>query len=121
MKKTLFVLSVALFTTQLMAMETPSLKCFGTEPFWGITTKDSTLSLDNFGENAEKFTINSVTAAVGTQEGWATLITAKNEKSSISLIAKKESCNDGMSDEEYTYSAYVQTGDALLIGCCNDN
>lgn len=121
MKKSLIVLTVALFSAQLMAMETPTLKCFGTEPFWGVTTKASTLTLDHFGEKAETFNITGVSAAAGTQEGWATLVTAANAKSSLNLIVKKESCNDGMSDEDYRYSAYVQTGDLLLVGCCNDN
>jgi uncharacterized membrane protein len=121
MKKLTLILLATLCSTQLMALETPKLACAGTEPFWGITTEAKSLSLDNYGDEVAKYEITDVSAAVGTQEGWTTLISAQNKAEKLSLIVKKEECNDGMSETVYKYSASVVTGGSLLIGCCNDN
>lgn len=120
MKKATILLAT-LFSAQLMAMETPNLSCFGTEPFWDLQTKESTLSWDNFGDVPTRFQITSVSPAHGTGLGWTTLITAEKEGEKISLITRKEECNDGMSDNIYQYSAYVQTANGLFVGCCNEN
>lgn len=117
----LILASLLVTSTQLMAIEAPKLACFGTEPFWGITTEAKSLTLDNFGDESLKYDITDVSPAVGTQEGWTTLITAQKGTERLNLIVKKEECNDGMSDAVYKYSASVVTGGSLLIGCCNDN
>lgn len=122
MKKALLPLFfMTLFSTHLMAMDTPSLKCNGTEPFWSATAKGTALSLSSPGEKVKTYKIKSTKPAQGTSDGWTTLITAENLKGKIALITRKEECNDGMSDEVYAYSAYVQVGSELLVGCCKDN
>lgn len=120
MKKATILLAT-LFSAQLMAMDTPNLSCFGTEPFWDLRTSQSILSWNIFDDNPTHYKITSVAPAHGTGEGWTTLITAEKNGQKVSLITRKEECNDGMSDNIYKYSAYVQTENGLFVGCCNEN
>ncbi len=105
-----------LFAT--LSVNAKSLNCGGTEPFW-----DAKINLENGlvkisdPSNAKGSTIKTkISPAAGTSVEYA--FVAKGKYTSLAVVSN-ESCNDGMSDEKYSYSV-IMTGYSAepLVGCC---
>jgi uncharacterized membrane protein len=96
--------------------------CHGTEPFWTIKIADAGITLSSpFDEDLE-MPGSSAIAPVGMNPEFAMVFQTQNPKTgapvAISLV--QGLCNDGMSETEYAYSALIEQGDTLLVGCCDE-
>lgn len=88
------------------------LVCFGTEPFWSLSFEANGKAIYSDPENAET---DYTTASVNRAGQGAGI--AFGEKGAASITA--ESCNDGMSDNQFAYSVRVTMPDGrVLQGCC---
>ena len=122
--KTLLVIALLLpLSTIVHASDVPALQCAGTEPFWGVTTdQKGFLSFsDPASEDGGKkfYSKTTVQNAAGVVEGYAFQITATDMKNNtLKLDVVKDDCNDGMSDEVYSYNALVEVNGSLFVGCC---
>ncbi|MFA6238377.1 MAG: hypothetical protein WC635_13675 [Bacteriovorax sp.] len=118
------LLALALFTSlsSLATASTPTLQCFGTEPFWGVSTNSKGLvTYDSPMTDGKRLYKNAkVLNAAGTADGYAFQVEARDAaENSIKISVVKTQCNDGMSDSIYTYTALVEVDESLLLGCCN--
>ncbi|MBC7427920.1 MAG: hypothetical protein H7336_04855 [Bacteriovorax sp.] len=98
-------------------MAASDFSCGGTEPFWDLTIKGSTVTYNAFlaDESIKVEKIISRTQAAGTQEDTAVVI--KSETLTSTILAGE--CNDGMSDNIYSHRIVLTSGDSVLTGCCN--
>lgn len=126
MKKTLGFIIIAVCITTIFgecsaASKIPELTCFGTEPFWSINADSRSLIYENLGdEKLRIFSDVKIKNSLGSAENYAFQVTAEDEDNDIlKLNVLKVSCNDGMSDETYTYTSMVEVEGELLTGCCN--
>lgn len=94
------------------------LQCSGTEPFWAITLRPGTIDADlNFLDRSYKRPIAGVSAAMNHNDIW--IVKSPSGRTAISLIVRKESCSDGMSDRDYPFSAVALVpGADIIAGCC---
>ena len=88
------------------------LRAIGTEPFWNLQVKGTTLVLTRPDEPALTAT-GAVLAASSGKATWTA------EKATPPVVATLEAgtCSDGMSDRVYPYKAEVKVGDLVLKGC----
>jgi uncharacterized membrane protein len=122
MKTLLTIALVSVFSSLVSASTVPQVQCFGTEPFWGITTDSKGfLSINGPLSDSKKFYSKTVLKnAEGTTADFAFQIEAEDQARSIlKLNIVKADCNDGMSDDIYPYTALVDVEGKILFGCCN--
>lgn len=122
MKNLLIFALVTIFSSSLYASNTPHLRCFGTEPFWKITTDTKGfLSMTDIMTDTNKFYSKTVLKnAQGTSADFAFQIEARDQgNNTLKLNIVKTTCNDGMSDNSYLYTALVDVEGKILFGCCN--
>ncbi len=122
MKTLLAITLFTVLTATAGASTVPVLSCFGTEPFWGISTDaKGVLSFNNpRSDEIKVYPKTELKKASGTPELYAFQIEAHNQaKSTLKLNVVRNECNDGMSDKIYTYTALVDVDGDLLMGCCN--
>ncbi|MBU0656754.1 MAG: SH3 domain-containing protein [Gammaproteobacteria bacterium] len=96
-----------------------TLKCAGTEPFWGITITERLLSVDMM--DGPKYSVpvtfrqtsaNNITIAV--------IAGADGPNATQTFLQKVPACSDGMSDTNYPYAATaVLNNQKVVSGCCN--
>jgi len=109
------------FTTLANAGQVPVLECFGTEPFWSLSTDaKGFLSLNDLRSDTKKFySKTTMKSAEGTTGTFAFQIEAKDMlNNTLKLNIVQASCNDGMSDDVYPYTALVDVDGGILFGCC---
>lgn len=118
------ILALALFSALSSfagANEVPVLQCFGTEPFWGVSTDaKGFLSMNDPMSDSKKFYSKTILKnAAGTTSTFAFQIEATDmAKNTLKLNVVKTDCNDGMSDSIYPYTALVDVDGGILFGCC---
>lgn len=98
-----------------------TLNCIGTEPFWSLDLKDSTITFEDLDSIKTNFTLSKAEVSSNHTNRWfITAIGKKSEESlSISLI-KTNMCSDDMSDFNYEYDMTTSiNGTQVLSGCCN--
>ncbi len=121
MKLLLLTLLLVTFSSTASADALPALSCFGTEPFWNLTTtSEGTLTFGNPGSLESKtLTHTTLVNASGTAGGFAFQIEAKStDHYRIKLNVIKGECNDGMSDRIYPFSTLVEAEGVVFYGCC---
>lgn len=84
----------------------------GTEPFWNLQVKGTTLILTRPDEPALT-AANAVLAASSGKAVW----TAEGATPPVVASLSAGTCSDGMSDRVYPYTAEVKVGDLVLKGC----
>ena len=119
----LLVLSALLSTLTSLASagQVPVLECFGTEPFWGLSTDaKGFLSFGELGSDSKKFySQTTMKNDDGTSGTFAFQIEAKDMlNNTLKLNVVQSECNDGMSDNIYPYTALVDVDGGILFGCC---
>lgn len=79
-------------------------KCHGNEPSWGIEVKvGETITLSRIGEAAEVFPYVEPIGEEG-RESW--VFNTRNEAGNVlTLAVRNTTCNDGMANTEYPYTA----------------
>ena len=110
----------SLFTVLVLGLlSVPSfaanIECAGTEPFWSISVKGKFVWF-NSPELKEPMALKILnrTEAFGYAPGHTFLI--KTRYSRMTVIGG--TCNDGMSDEDYTHNVAFEHDGKLLGGCC---
>lgn len=94
-----------------------SLRCFGTEPFWGVARDGDTLVRSGVDATDRALTIDTVTGAAGSG---SRVVVARDKDGAITLGIAPEQCSDGMSDRAFGLGARLSEGDApALVGCCS--
>lgn len=118
----------------LAASDTPAwwemaapLFCYGTEPFWNATLDPSGASqLERMGKSPADLTLDWVTPAWGNADWdrpYSIAMTVSSAGQSGIGVIRAESCNDGMSDQEFALriQMFLQTGQTATDsfgGCC---
>ena len=90
------------------------LACTGTEPFWALEIRDSTLILQRLGDTPERFTATPPRPAEGRRDRWS----VGSGDGSLSVVLGSGICSDGMSEELYPFRVDIVGPDAHLTGCC---
>ncbi|MDO9336702.1 MAG: hypothetical protein Q7T61_09905 [Caulobacter sp.] len=85
----------------------------GTEPFWRLDVKGSTLVLSRPDPEPELTAPNAALAATSGKAVW----TGQAGTTSVVATLTAGTCSDGMSDRVYPYAAEVKVGDLVLKGC----
>jgi uncharacterized membrane protein len=95
------------------------LDCSGTEPFWSISLSPGSARADlMFAQRRYLFRITRFQQAMNRTD-IAHITGAASRSTSMSLIVRRESCSDGMSDTNYPYSAVALiSGVNTIAGCC---
>jgi len=106
-------------TTSSTKFET--LKCIGTEPFWSLDLKDSTITFEDIDSIKASFKLSKAEVSSNHTNRW--FITAIGNKPGESLsmsLIKTKMCSDDMSDFNYEYDmTTLINGTQVLSGCCN--
>jgi uncharacterized membrane protein len=111
--KTLFaVVFLSLFSVSSFAS---TIECAGTEPFWSLSVKGKFVWF-NSPELTQPMALKILNRneAFGYAPGHTFII--KTRYSRMTVIGG--TCNDGMSDEEYTHNVAFEHDGKLLGGCC---
>jgi uncharacterized membrane protein len=93
-------------------------ECFGTEPFWSIKVAPGRARADlMFIDRRYAFAPTSVQQTMNRPDIW--LVRGSGRVAKLSLVVRREACSDGMSDNEYPYSAVAAiSGLRPIAGCC---
>ncbi|TPE52566.1 SH3 domain-containing protein [Amaricoccus solimangrovi] len=95
----------------------PTLRCFGTEPFWEIRHEGDRLIRSGMDTEERTLTIDRVTGAAGSG---SRVVVARDKEGAVTLGIAPEQCGDGMSDRAFGLGARLSEGDApALTGCCS--
>ena len=122
--KTIFALLtlLCLISINAYASGVPQIKCSGTEPFWDISINElGVLSLGDPSNGDEKIYSKTILKSMErTSSTYAFNIEARDELNNLmNLNVQKEVCDDGMSDQIYSFSVSVNIRGKILNGCCN--
>lgn len=92
------------------------LDAHGTEPFWTLTIRGTTLTLTRPNQPA----LGAVAPGVLVQPNQATWTGKTADGREMKVIFYSSTCSDGMSDRTYAYSAEVDLpGESPLTGCAD--
>lgn len=98
------------------------IRVFGTEPFWHIKINGEKVMLASLGMDTTYYTTTMPRAASGRSLEYYAHYTLKGEKKDASLVLRRTTndnclCNDGMSDNQYSYFATFISEDRFYEGC----
>ena len=86
----------------------------GTEPFWGLDIDfDQSMRFHVMSGD----TINTPSVMVNSKPDGTQEYLAKTESATLKVSIKKETCSDGMSDNQYAYSVTVEAKGKTYKGC----
>ncbi|MFQ4145421.1 hypothetical protein [Chlorogloeopsis sp. ULAP02] len=89
----------------------------GTEPFWSVTVSKSGIVYSSLDTRKLTFPYVAPLTATGRPTDLVRVYRLKGKDNNILMIKKVDSCSDGMSDNNYPYSATLVLGDRVLEGC----
>jgi uncharacterized membrane protein len=94
------------------------LDCAGTEPFWSIRLTPGFANADlMFAERRYVMRVTRFHQVMNRTD--IAVVKGASRAASMSLIIRRESCSDGMSDNTYPYSAVALiSGLNTIAGCC---
>jgi uncharacterized membrane protein len=92
-------------------------RCFGTEPFWGVTLSPKTGELSD-PDSKSKLTVERVQPAMA--RFFPLLYRLRNEKgqSLSATVTHQQWCSDGMSDYDYAFQVLLSDDENFHEGCC---
>jgi uncharacterized membrane protein len=100
------------------------LYCGGSEPFWGADFSKSGVSIEILDETDPPLPVTDARSAAGRNHRFS-IVAMKDNHRITAMIAKGESCSDGMSDRNYSWRADIlveKPGNSdypiLFEGCC---
>lgn len=96
-----------------------TMKCSGTEPFWGITITNTQLSVDMM--DGPKYNVPVTFRQTSANNSTIAVIAGANGPNATqTFLQKVPACSDGMSDTNYPYSATaVLNNQRVVSGCCS--
>lgn len=94
------------------------LECMGAEPFWRITLSPGVARADLlFAERVYDYRLTRAASAMGRTDVW--LVKGAGPQTEMTLIVRRESCSDSMSEINYPYSSVALVpGADIIAGCC---
>ena len=106
-------------TTSSTKFET--LKCIGTEPFWSLDLKDSTVNFEDIDSTKTNFKLAKAEVSSNHTNRWFITATGNKPEESLSMsLIKTNMCSDDMSDFNYEYDITTSiNGTQVFSGCCN--
>lgn len=98
-----------------------TLKCIGTEPFWSLDLKDSTVTFEDIDSIKTNFKLAKTEASRNHTNRWFITATGNKPEESLSIsLIKTNMCSDDMSDFNYEYDmTTLINGTQVFSGCCN--
>ncbi len=109
------IIALVLLSSSFSVFAAPTFECHGTEPFWNATIDQNYITYaDAINNKKIKLKIISRREAHGYSEGAAFVVKTKYARAAVAL----GTCNDGMSDDQYSHTILLENG-SLLGGCCN--
>lgn len=110
------IISTSITFFSLSAFSATDYACVGTEPFWSLNLIKDKVILNDYSKKVNHtLDVTSRTSATGTSNDYAFVVTTKYS----TLTFLQGSCNDGMSDIEYSHHVIYKNGSNVLYGCCN--
>lgn len=89
----------------------------GTEPFWGVTIARSGITYSSPDAAQLNFPYTAPLQAAGRPADLVRVYRLRGRTSGMLILNKVDSCSDGMSDNEYPYSATLILGNTVKEGC----
>ncbi|OFZ20977.1 MAG: hypothetical protein A2X94_06485 [Bdellovibrionales bacterium GWB1_55_8] len=107
-----------LIGTGAIAQAAETYNCHGTEPFWSIEFDQTSGTYADPMNESVAVKVDNKREAAGFSAGVATVfdIYANGKKAVVAVTMN--SCNNGMSDEEFDYQVVIIGNDDVLMGCC---
>lgn len=109
--------------TAAAAQQATSLKCVGTEPFWGLTITANAMWFADMDEKRTDLAPVRPRNAIGRPPDLVRVYQTRRTKdgATVTLVVKRnhERCTDNMSDKEFAYDAVYITPDGVYQGCCS--
>ncbi|MCB9092348.1 MAG: hypothetical protein H6620_07285 [Halobacteriovoraceae bacterium] len=95
-----------------------TMKCSGTEPFWGATLGKDKITVEFAGEEEKEIiTVDSIKGAAGYVDSFVRVFSSN--KTPVAVVTSN-SCNNGMSDHTYPNEVIIFTPTYNLYGCCGE-
>ncbi len=107
-------------SNSLVVAETASSEEFiarGTEPFWSVTVSKRAIVYSSPNVQKQIFSYVAPLKAEARPADLVRVYRLKGKGNNILIIKKADTCSDGMSDQEYPYSAIFIQGNKVLEGC----
>lgn len=115
--------AAALGASAASAQQGASLRCGGTEPFWGLTITAQAMWFTNFDQQRVDLVLVKPEGAMARPLDNVRVYRTRRAKGAgaVTLVVKRnyESCSDGMSDKRYAYDAVYIGPEGVLEGCCS--
>ncbi|BAY07531.1 COG3650 family protein [Calothrix sp. NIES-2098] len=89
----------------------------GTEPFWSVTVSKRGIVYSSPDAPKQTFPYVTPLKAEGRPANLVRVYRLKGRASNILIIKQVDTCSDGMSDKNYSYSATLILGNRVLDGC----
>ncbi|WP_017654083.1 COG3650 family protein [Fortiea contorta] len=89
----------------------------GTEPFWNLTLSKSGIIYSVPDGKKQTFPYVTPLAASGRTADFVRVYQFRGRGNNTLIIKKVNTCSDGMSDQNYPYSATLILGNQVLEGC----
>lgn len=97
-----------------------TLDCTGTEPFWSLAVRPSSVALDQMSGPGFNGTAGTRTRAEARSDRWS--LRAFDKGRNLTAVITRQQCSDGMSDRRYPYTVDVllseQEAHSHISGCC---
>ena len=115
--------AAAFFAAPAAAQQADSLRCAGTEPFWGLTITATAMWFSDLDQKRTDLVLVKPRNAIGRLPDLLRIYQTKRTKdgAGVTLLVKRnyESCTDNMSEKEYAYDAVFITPEGVYEGCCS--
>jgi uncharacterized membrane protein len=106
------------FFSVMGGLSAQNFRVVGTEPFWGMTVTNRSITFEALGLGKRTFRYIPPTPAAGKP---ADLVRVYQLGAGNTLILQKvDNCSDGMSDKNYPYSALFINGGRVWSGCASN-
>lgn len=123
MKSSAAAVALALSASTAAAQQAGSLKCAGTEPFWGVTVTATAMWFSDPDQKRIDLVLVKPRNAIGRLPDALRVYQTRRAKdgAAVTLVVKRnyENCTDNMSDKEYAYDAIYITPEGVYDGCCS--
>lgn len=120
MKTSLIIIALSTLSALANASSVPTLRCGGSEPFWGVRVdaKGFLSFTSNLSDTKRFYSKTSLKNAVGMADGYAFQVLAQDQaKNTLKLNVLKADCTDE-SDTTNPYTVLVDVDGIILSGCC---
>lgn len=116
-------LAAAASASAASAQQASSLKCAGTEPFWGLTITATAMWFSDHDQKRTDLVLVKPRNTIARLPDQLRVYQTKRARdgAAVTLVVKRnyDSCTDGMSEKDYAYDAVYITPEGIYEGCCS--